>query len=182
MAYYNFSPFPEIKTGRLILRKLRLEDAPEIFFLRSDESVLKYLEREPVTSITVAKEFIQQIQSSVENGESILWAIALDTKPGELIGTICFWHFQPENFRAEIGYVLHPQFWGKRIMKESIEAVLKYGFEKMQLHSVEARLSAGNVASAALLEKTGFIKEAHFREDVFFKGKFIDTLVYCRLK
>src|SRR3954454_7757797 len=106
MPVYNFAPFPELTTDRLVLRKLRMEDAPEIYFLRSDESVLKYVNREPADSIQAAKEFIQQILRALDNNESILWAIALNNKPGELIGTICFWRLQPENFRAEIGYAL----------------------------------------------------------------------------
>jgi ribosomal-protein-alanine N-acetyltransferase len=182
MLQTSFSPFPEIKTARLVLRKLTLEDTPEIYFLRSDEQVLKYIGRAPATSINDARDFILNIQANAEKGESILWAIAMNTKPGELIGTICYWRLQPEHYRAEIGYTLHPKFWRKGIMKEAIEAVLEYGFEVMKLHSIEARLNADNHASAALLEKTGFTRDAHFREDFFFNDKFFDTLVYSRLK
>ena len=181
MSTYSFNPFPELQTKRLVLRKLTLEDAPELFFLRSDQRVIQHLARKPAESVAVVKEFIQLIQANLEKGESILWAIALNTKPGELIGTICFWNLQPENFRAEIGYVLHPDHWRKGLMKEAMIAVIDYGFQKMKLHSIEARLFAGNDASAFLLEKLSFTRDAYFKEDTFFDGDFLDTLVYSRI-
>ena len=168
MPQYNFSPFPELHADRLLLRRLTVEDAPEIFFLRSDESVIKYLDREPATSIQDAKDFIQNIHQTVEAGETILWAIALNSKPGELIGTICFWKIEPKHYRAEIGYALHPQHWRKGIMTEAIEMVLDYGFKVMNLHSVEARISTRNIASASLLEKSSFIKEGHLTVTFFY--------------
>lgn len=180
MLRFNFNPFPELWTERLVLRKITLEDAPELFFLRSDERVLLYLGREPTTSILAVKDFIQQINASIESSISILWGIALQNKPGELIGTICYWNMQPENHRAEIGYLLHPDHWGKKLMKEAMTTVLDYGFNQIKLHSIEARLDANNQASAILLEKNGFVQEGYFKEDVFFKGKYQDTLVYCK--
>lgn len=177
----NFIPFPELHTQRLILRKLSLDDAPELYFLRSNPAVLKYLGRKPAESISAVKDFIQQVNQSIDEGQSILWAIAFNAKPRELIGTICFWNVQPENLRAEIGYVLHPDYWGKSIMKEAINEVMHYGFHIMNLHSVEARLSAGNQASVALLEKTGFKKDGYFREDLYFEGAFSDSVVYGKL-
>ena len=87
-----------------------------------------------------------------------------------------------EHYRAEIGYVLNPAFWKKGIMKEAILAVLGYGFDVMHLHSIEANINPGNAASAGVLEATGFIKEAYFKEDFFFDGTFRDTIIYSRLK
>ena len=67
-------------------------------------------------------------------------------------------------------------------MKEAILAVLDFGFNAMHLHSIEANINADNAASAGVLEATGFIKEAHFKEDFFFDGTFRDTIIYSRLK
>jgi [ribosomal protein S5]-alanine N-acetyltransferase len=60
--------------------------------------------------------------------------------------------------------------------------VLKYGFVKMGLHSVEARINPDNIPSASVLESTGFVKEAYFKEDFFHRGTFGDTAVYSRLQ
>src|SRR6185295_19509224 len=102
--------------------------------------------------------------------------------PSKIIGYIGYWRMKKEHYRAEIGYALHPAYWKKGIMKEAILAVLDYGFNTMQLHSVEANINADNNASAGILEATGFIKEAHFKEDFFFDGIFRDTIIYSKLK
>ena len=182
MLTLNFAPFPELKTERLLLRKLTRNDAKEIFFLRSNEDVLRFLGKEPTKSIAEAEVFIDKINKNVDENQSILWGIALLNDPSMLIGTICLWNFKLENYRGEIGYVLHPGHWRKGIMKEAIKCVADYGFDILKLHSIEAMLSPANIASSAVLESTGFVKEGHLKESFYFRGKFEDALIYSRLK
>jgi len=176
-----FQPFPELTTERLLLRRVTMEDALAIFFLRSDETVLQFISREPAKTIQEAEEFIKRIDSEIDANEVILWAIALRDDPGKLIGTICYWQLQKENYRAEIGFVLHPHYWRKGIMKEAVLKVIEYGFSTLRLHSIEAHINSSNTASAAILESTGFVREAYLKENVFFGGKFLDTAIYSRL-
>jgi [ribosomal protein S5]-alanine N-acetyltransferase len=178
----NFTPFPELITERLLLRKLTPGDVPAIFILRSDERVLQFIGKEPAASLKEAEEFIERIDNTLASNEGILWGIVMRDDPTTVIGTICYWRLQPENYRAEIGYALHPDHWRKGIMREAIVKVLAYGFDIMKLHSVEGRINKENVASAATLEKTGFVKEAHLKEEFFFRGKFFDTIIYSRLQ
>lgn len=180
MLQPNFSPFPVLETGRLLLRRITDKDAPEIFYFRSDPVILQYLGRGPSKDIGEAKQFIARIDENINTNEGVLWGITLKESPDKLIGTICYWQLQKENYRAEMGYLLDPLHWGKGIMKESILKVLDYGFNTMKLHSVEARLVPANIASAAVLRATGFVQEAHFKEDFFYDGKFEDTAVYSR--
>lgn len=182
MLELNFTPYPELKTKRLLLRRLEKSDANEMFFLRSNDDVLRYLGKEPATSVKEAEEFIVKINKAVDNNESILWGIALLSDPAVIIGTICLWNFKPENYRGEIGYILHPNHWRKGIMKEAIICVIDYGFNVLKLHSIEALLSPENFASSAILESTGFIKEGHLKENFYFRGEFGDTLIYSKLK
>lgn len=176
----NFEPFPELTAERIVLRRISHKDKDDIFFLRSDENVLKYLDKVPSPSVDETLEYIDKINTLINDNESILWGICLK-KHTKLIGTICYWRMVKEHFRAEIGYVLHPQYQGTGIMHEAIGEVLRYGFETMQLHSVEAKVNPENVASIKLLEKNGFVREGYFREDFFFNGKFLDTGVYSLL-
>jgi [ribosomal protein S5]-alanine N-acetyltransferase len=177
----HFQPFPELMTDRLLLRQINLSDAPEIFFLRSNKDVLQFIGREPAVSVKEAEVFINMITQSIKENESVMWGIALRTAPSILIGNICYWRLQKENFRAEIGYSLHPQYWRKGIMKEAINKVLSYGFEVLKLHSVEARTEANNKASAAILEATGFAKEGYLKEEFHFRGRFHDSVIYSLL-
>lgn len=182
MLTLNFTPFPELKTGRLLLRKLKSTDANEMFFLRSDENVLRYLGRGPAKTVAEVEEFIEKINKAADENASVLWGIAFLNEPSTVIGTICLWNFKPENYRTEIGYLLHPSHWGKGIMKEAINAVVDYGFNVLGLHSIEALLSPENIASCAVLERTGFTKEGHLKESVYFNGEFGDMAIYSRLK
>jgi ribosomal-protein-alanine N-acetyltransferase len=182
MLALNFTPFPELKTERLLLRKLERTDANEMFFLRSNENVLRYIGREPAKTISEAEDFINKINKAVDGNESILWGIAFLHEPSIVIGTICFWNLKPENYRGEIGYLLHPDQWRKGIMKEAINAVVDYGFTVLGLHSIEALLDPKNIASSSVLESTGFVKEGHLKESLYFNGDFKDEAIYSRLK
>ena len=182
MLELNFCPFPELRTERLFLRKLTKYDADEIFLLRSNEDVLRYIGREPVKSMAEAEDFINKINKNVDENESILWGITLRSDETKIIGTICLWNLQKEHYRGEIGYLLHPGHWRKGIMKEAINSVTDYGFSVLGLHSIEALLSPENIASSSVLESTGFVKEAHLKESFYFKGEFSDTAIYSRVK
>ena len=148
--------FPILATERLILRRLEIQDDNEIFFLRSDEEVNKYLVAPRARSIEDARAFINKINSGVINNEWGYWGITLKND-NKLIGTICFWNFSKEENKAEIGYVLHTDFQGQGIMQEAIVKVIEYGFEKMKLRSTEAVLNPDNARSIALLKRNGFI-------------------------
>ncbi len=178
MLELNFLPFTEINTERLLLRCVKRSDAPEILFLRSDETVMKYIKREKTKTIEEAEGFIDMVSDWLTNNEAVQWAICLKNEPGKLIGMIGFWRFLKEHYRAEVGYTLHPQHWGKGIMKEALIAVIDFGFKNIRLHSIEARINIENTASGIVLEKAGFTREGYFKEDFYFSDKFVDTGVY----
>ena len=177
MLELNFNPFPQLTTERLVLTQMSIDDANEMFFLRSDESVMKYIDRPRAKSVEEAVQFIQMINTGLANNEYINWAITLKNDP-RLIGNVCFWRIQKEHYRAEIGYTLHPDWHGKGIMQEAIIAVLDYGFKIMGLHSVEANVNPENIASIKSLERTGFVREAYFKENYYYDGKFLDSAIY----
>ena len=182
MLALNFTPFPELKTGRLLLRKLERTDANEMFSLRSNENVLRYIGRQPTKTIAEAEEFINKINKAVDENESILWGITFLDDTSIVIGTICLWNFKEEHSRVEIVYILHPNHWRKGIMKEAINSVVEYGCSVLELHSIEALLSPENIASSSVFESTGFIKEGHLKESFYLNGKFEDTAIYSKLK
>jgi ribosomal-protein-alanine N-acetyltransferase len=181
MLELNFAPFPEIKTKRLLLRRMTDADAPELLFMRSEAAVMKYIGREKMRLPDEAIAFIQKINVSVDTNESIMWAIALQEEPAIMIGTICFWNILKDHYRAEVGYMLHPGFWGKGLMQEAVLAVVDFGFNEMKLHSIEGHINPENTVSGIVLEKCGFVREAYFKENFYFKGKFSDSAVYSLL-
>lgn len=180
MLNLNFNPFPVLTTERLVLRNVERSDVKEMFFQRSDESVMKYIDRERAKTEAEALAFIEMLLGLVEKNESITWAITLKGND-KLLGTICYWNIQKENDRAEVGYALHPEVQGKGIMQEALTCILDYGFTILNLHSVEANVNPGNEASIRLLERNNFVREGYFKENYYYNGKFLDSAIYSLL-
>jgi ribosomal-protein-alanine N-acetyltransferase len=67
-------------------------------------------------------------------------------------------------------------------MHETLKRMAKFGFNNMKLHSIEANVNPGNEKSKRVLEKIGFKKEAYFRENYLFNGKFLDSIIYSLLE
>jgi ribosomal-protein-alanine N-acetyltransferase len=176
----NFHPFPELVTERLLLRQVQDQDANDLFILRSDQTLMQYIDRPLASSIDDAQQFIRKIYDSLIQNDGITWAITLKPDP-QLIGTIGFWRIEKENYRAEIGYILDIKWQGKEIMSEAMKEVLKYGFKEMNLHSVEANVNPANKASIRLLEKNQFVREAYFKENYLYNGKYLDSAIYSLL-
>ncbi len=86
------------------------------------------------------------------------------------------------NVRAEIGYAMKPEYWGKGYIQEALIKVIYFGFNEFCLHSIEANVNPDNASSIKLLEKCGFKKEAYFKEDYFYNGKFLDSVIYSLLE
>jgi len=158
MKPLNFHPFPTLTSERLLLRKFTSSDDKEVFFLRSNPEVMKYIKREPEKHINEARVFIKKIHSGIDNNEWINWAITKKDTP-TLIGTICIWNFSKTRNSGELGYDLMPNYQNQGIMSEAIKLVIDYGFKILDLDSVEAFTDERNQASIHLLLKN------HFRHD-----------------
>ena len=180
MLEFNFSPFPTIETERLLLRRITNDDVNEIFELRSNPETMKYIPRPLVKTTEDALEHIAMIDEKITTNIGINWGISLKDNP-KLLGIIGFYRMQPENYRAEIGYMLSPDFHGKGIIPEAVNKLIRYGFDDLKLHSIEAVIDPENFASEKVLQKCNFVKEAHFKESEFYEGRFLDKVVYSLL-
>ena len=147
----TFTPFPILTTERLTLRQLAITDEQEIFTLRSDSEINKYLDRQLSNTIDDARNFIDKITKN----NSLYWAITLSDK-NILVGTICLFGFSDENYKCEIGYELLTNFQGQGIMKEAVEKVIDYAFNTIKVKKIEASLHRDNLSSIKLLEKFSF--------------------------
>lgn len=174
---FEFDPFPVISSDRLLLRKVQEKDAPEVFFLRSDERVMHHIAKERAKSLEEGLEWIRRIHQMIDDKEAINWAITMKGSD-RLLGLTGFWNFRKEHSRTEIGYNLHPDFWGKGIMTEAIGMILPFAFEKIHFHSIDAHVNPDNIGSARALEKNGFVQEGLFRDNYYFGGRFYDTAAY----
>jgi ribosomal-protein-alanine N-acetyltransferase len=155
--------FPVLTTKRLVLRQLNDDDYPEIFALRSDDEVNKYIYRTKATHADQAKEFIKKINAGIGEGNSFYWAICFAEQTG-LTGTICLWNLSEDKTTAEIGFELIPLHQRNGIMNEALEAVIRYAFDEIGLKTILGSVHHDNANSIRLLEKNNFKKD-EFRKD-----------------
>jgi ribosomal-protein-alanine N-acetyltransferase len=175
MNILNIDTSPVLETERLKLRQVTLEDANEVFFLRSDKDVGKYIARAPEKSIKDAENFITARQKDIKQHKISYWAITIKGND-TLVGSICLWNFTNNNTVAELGYDLHPDFQKKGIMNEALELVLNFGFNKLNFYQIEAFTQKKNLSSVALLKRHKFQQhpsrtDEGFPENIIFELK-----------
>ncbi len=166
MELFNFDPFPKITTDRLLLRKLTLDDASNVFTLRTNKETNRYISRNIPIDLSDAEDFIKMIHNGTRERKNLFWLIVLK-ETGTSIGSITYHRISADGKYAEIGYELHPDFHKKGLMSEALQAVLYFGFHSMQLKTIEAFTHKNNTASKALLEKHLFVFQPERRDDGF---------------
>ena len=180
MLNINFKPFPELITARLCLRQMTIDDAKDFFAIRSNQTIMARLDKKVAGSIEEVILLLKKIECAIESNSGINWALCLKEN-NKQIGIVGFHNIYIENHRAEIGYTLLPDFHRKGLMKEAVNALIHYGFNQLKFHSIEAKVNPVNQASINLLKGFGFVKEAHFKQNFYFNGDFLDTAIYSLL-
>jgi len=186
MLFVNFDPFPVLETNRLLLQPMSERHVEDMFKLRSNPLAMQYIGKPLLASKNEARDLIDAYNRNLKDKIGITWGIALkdiqtSDREGALIGTIGFHKMDLYNYRAEIGYMIHPDHWFKGIMSEALNRIVGYGFTEMRFHSIEAKISPENDASRKILLKHGFEKEAYFKESFHDNGRFLDTEIYSLL-
>lgn len=174
-----FIPFPTLETSRLDLVELTMAGLDAFHKMRSDERMMKYIPGRLAKTKEDSEKVILEGKEKLMEGNNITWAIKLKEN-NQLIGTIGYYRIQWNNWRGEIGYILHPDYQGKGIMSEAMKEVINYGFNTLKFHTIEAVIDPENKPSENILLRNGFVKEAHFKENFFCEGKFYDSLVYTK--
>ncbi len=176
-----FGDLPELQTPRLLLRKLKPEDAADMFEYASDPEVARDVTWEAHRSINDSRGFIDSVLKKYANKETSEWGLVLK-ESGKLIGTCGFVWWRPEHAKAEFGYALSRKYWGRGLMTEAAAAVIAFGFGKMKLHRLEARCIITNVGSEKVMLKNGMRYEGTTRDIVYEKGGFKSLKLYSLLK
>src|SRR4051794_8436137 len=158
-------------------------DVADLHVYQSRADVCAYLPYEPRTREEVAAKVEKWSAALTLAGEGDYWQLAIERSddPGHVIGDLYFTIKSAKNDAAEIGWVLNPEHGGHGYMTEAARAVLRIAFEEIGVHRVSAVLDPRNTASIALCRRLGMREEAHFVEDVWFKGAWGDTLIYALL-
>ncbi len=158
MDKLNFIPFPIIKSERLILRQATIAHKEEMYFLKSNDDVLKFLDNPKHKSMDDTEKFIINILNGIKNNVWIYWVISLKTN-NKFIGTICLWNIYEDKSSAEIGFELMPSYQGIGLMHEALNEVIKYGFQNLKFNNITAYTHKDNIKSINLLKRNGFLGE-----------------------
>lgn len=176
-----YGHLPQLETKRLILRKLTLDDANDMFEYTSDEDVSKFVTWDTHKTLSDTKSFINFALQQYNLKKIAPWGIELKEN-NKLIGTIDFVSWQTAHHTAEIGYAISKDYWGKGITTEACEALIQFGFTYMDLVRIQARCMKENIASQRVMEKNGMIFEGIIRKSIFSKGVHHDIKMYSILK
>ncbi|URM34760.1 GNAT family N-acetyltransferase [Cytobacillus firmus] len=173
----QFGDVPKLETEHLVLRKITLDDAEEMYLYASNEEVTRYVTWDTHSSISDTIEFINSFLPKYDAP----WGIELKEN-GKFIGTVHFVWWHPEHNSAEIGYVLSKEYWGKGLITEAARAIISFGFESMNLVRIQARCFLENKGSERVMEKLGMSFEGINRKVLYVKGEHKDLKMYSILK
>ncbi len=150
---------------------MRASDAADMFEYASREDVTEFLLWSAHKSVSYTEEYLRYVESRYATGDFYDWAV-VEKSSGKMIGTCGFAAIDAVNDVGEIGYVLNPAYHGKEIAAEAARTVMKFGFDTLGMHRIEARFMEGNEASRRVMEKLGMSFEGFAREALFVKGEY----------
>ena len=171
-----------IETERLILRRFEYSDDEAMLRYRIADEKIQSLYSEPVYSTKEAvKELLDKYIGSYEKSDYYRWAI-VEKNVGQCIGQIAYFLVDNKNHFAEIEYCIGSDFQCKGLATEATKAVIRYGFEKMNLHKIQICTKTINVPSKRVIEKCGFTYEGTLRDYFYMNGEYVGRHYFSMLR
>lgn len=161
------------------LRDFNSGDAESVVKSANNPEVSKYL-RDRFPSPYTLKDAHEFIEIFLPATQGKVFAIDIG---GKAVGAIGL-NIQPDENRmnAELGYWLAEEFWNKGVMSEAVKRIVVFGFEKLNIIKIYAKVYEGNTASSVILEKNGFQLEARMKKNAIKNGLYVDELFYSKFK
>jgi ribosomal-protein-alanine N-acetyltransferase len=172
---------PTLKTERLILRKLRRNDAEDMFEYAQDAEIAFMGLWQPFRTLEDSIADIEQVLEGYARGDLMTWAIEHKDEQ-KMIGRCNLYNYSPEDARADIGYAMNRAYWGQGYATEAVERLITFGFEALALNRIGAICLPQNHASLRVLKKVGMIHEGKRREYAFLNGAYHDLELYSLLR
>ncbi len=177
------APDLPLLTERLVLRPFAEADAPALHAMRSDLDHVCYLPFGAATPADIAATITKRkpLTALGEEGSAVVLAMEL-AATGEMIGEVLLFDYSAQHRAALHGYALATAHHGKGYVTEAARALLAWGFGTGLLHRVTAKCDTRNAASVRVLERLGFTREGHTREDFNKDGEWSDTYIFGLLE
>ncbi len=166
---------------KINIRRLNVSDANDIYKNINDKQIARWTLRIPYPYKRIdALKFINESKYNLKKKTAYVFGIVLQ-KTNTIIGIIDLHTICWENKNAEIGYWIARQFWGKGLSTEAVKLISKFGFEKLKLKRIYAKVFNGNKASVRVLQKNGFRKEGVLMKSRFKNNKWIDEIILSKI-
>ena len=172
--YRIFSNIPELETERLRLRAMRVCDSEDMFDYARNPEVTRYLLWSPHRDISHTRAYLEYLAGRYRIGAHYEWAV-IHKESGKMIGTCGFARIDCAHNCGELGYVLHPDYHNQGLMTEAATRVMRFGFQVLGLHRIEARYMKENTASRRVMDKLGLKFEGIAYESMLVKGIYRDV-------
>ncbi|HEX2691229.1 MAG TPA: GNAT family protein [Kofleriaceae bacterium] len=173
---------PDLITQRLVLRELRVTDAPAVAAGAGDKRVAQYLIQVPSPyPISLARRWVSHRIEWWDLGRGVTLAVTLPDDPDMLIGTVSLRCYIRDH-RAELGYWLAQPAWGHGFATEAAQAAVDFGFRELGLARIYAQVLAGNRASLRVLDKLGMVNEGVKRQHISKARRLHDVVLYGLLR
>ncbi len=173
-----------LKTERLILRKLKMSDLDDLYSFRSNPEIVKFQSFDAFT-IEESKKFIEE-QSQTEFGTPGEWVQTgiVWKENNKLVGDFALCPDKDEPRTVEIGVTINTEFQGKGFAIEAFKRVFEYLFTETETHRIIGMLDTENHGSRKLMENLNLRREAHFIKSYWDKGynEWRDEYLYAMLK
>ncbi|MEJ8757301.1 GNAT family protein [Pontibacter sp. H259] len=170
-----------LETDRLYLRELSPEVYKHLFTTCNSSRIADYLGLSTSSEVDIERE--KYSQGMVTYFSTFMSFHLLEKQTGNVIGKCGFHTWVPTHRRAEIGYEIYKESdRAKGYMTEALGAILKYGFEQMNLHRIEAYIADYNIPTAKLLKRFGFTQEGNVRGHYVVDGINEDSLLLSLLR
>ena len=166
-----------VESTRLIVRPVAESDLQPLLAVNGDDEATRFLPYASWRSLADASAWFERMSALGARGESIQYVIA-DRTSGLVIGTCLLFRYEETSARAELGYVLGRNYWGRGLMREALVALIDCAFSGYGLRRLEAEVDPLNQASILLLEGLGFTREGLLRKRWVDKGVAHDTTIY----
>jgi ribosomal-protein-alanine N-acetyltransferase len=176
-----FHEMPILETERLILRKVRPEDAKDLFEIYSDPEVAKYVPWEPVGNINDIGRWVAEHFEQYKKGSPSCWIIE-HKEEKRAVGWCGFLRWQPKSGRVNIYTALSRKHWCHGYMTEAKRAVISYAFNVMGCNSILSYVHPANKAAIRVNEKLGFRTAGTIPEYIYCKGAYQDRMCMCLLR
>ncbi|MFJ8582175.1 GNAT family N-acetyltransferase [Micromonospora sp. NPDC093277] len=174
-------PAYPIRTARLTLRPVTLDDLDDVYAYQGRTDVARWLrEAGPRTREESRASVVAMTGEDALRAEGDCLTLAVVTDAG-VIGTVELVWRSASDRTAELGYVFHPDHGGRGLATEAAAALLDWGFDEFGLHRVYARCHGRNDASARLMARLGMRQEAHHVQSHLFRGEWADQLTFAVL-